>query len=223
MDIGNKDIKYLTKPLLIIAAIMLLIGLVATVGYRQVSTIYAGVNELKDNQLKLANKLETLESVKDILDENISFVDVALPRKTSVLYGISQIKKISIINNVSVSNLKAGSLALEDNGISKSSITFEVEGEQPDVHKFLLSFYNALPLMSVDKVKINNSGTSARGEVTLLVYSANNPEKIPAVTDAINGLSNEDIMILTKISGYTEPDFFEPMPSDELKKVDPFN
>lgn len=223
MDIGNKDIKYLVKPLSIISAIAILIGIVVSVGYRQVNNLYTVVSDLKSTQSKLLTKLDTLESVKEILDQNITFVDVALPRKTSVLYGLSQVKKIAFLNNVTASNLKAGSIVLDENGISKSPIVFEAEGLQSDIHNFLLSFYKALPLMSVDKVKLNNLDGITRAEVTLFVYSADNPEKIPAVTDSINGLSSEDIALLTKISTYIEPEFFEPKPTEEVQKSDPFN
>ncbi len=223
MDIGNKDIQYLLRPIVIIGVILVLIGIVFSVGYRQIFNLYTTVGELKDTQVKLAGKLDTLQSVKEVLDENITYVDVALPRRTSVLYGLSQVKKIAFLNNVRTANLKAGAMALGDNGISRSSIVFEAEGLQEDVHKFLLSFYNALPLMSIDKVKLNNVDGSTRADVTLFVYSADNPEKIPAVTDSINGLTSEDIAVLNKISTYVEPEFFDPKPIEEVQKENPFN
>lgn len=218
----NKDIKFLTKPILIVFFIAILIGAVLSVGYNQVSALYQTTVELKENQLKLAEKLGTLESVRDILNENISYVDVALPYKASVLYGLSQVKNLALRNRIIVTNLKAGSFSLEDNGISKSSLSFEAEGLDADLQQFMLSFYNALPLMTVDKVKINKADGLSRANITVYVYSADLPEKIPAVTESVSGLSNTDIQTLNRISNYIEPLFFEPKANKDDERTDPF-
>lgn len=219
---NNKDIQYLTKPISILGILFILIGFVISIGFKQISGLIDTTSELKITQTKLSEKLDTLESVRQVLNENINFVDIALPYKASVLYGLAQIKNLALLNSVIVSNLKAGSLILEDNGISKNSLIFEAEGTELDIHNFLLSFYKSLPLMTIDKVKINKAEGITRATVTLYVYSAELPEKIPAVTESVNGLTTEDITLLTKLSGYIEPAFLEPKSNGNPQRIDPF-
>lgn len=222
---NNKELKYLIKPISIVLALITLIVTVSYIGYSQISLVYAKVSDLKDTQEKLVAKLNILESVESALSENITFIDVALPSKSSIIYGLAQVKKLASENSVVVSNLKAGSAILEDNGISKYSINFEAEGFDADIQKFLLSFYKALPIMNIDKVKIDKSGDIARSTVSLYIYFADLPEKIPAVTESVNGLSSEDIKMIEELSTYTLPDFFDPKPGQNQTEArnNPFN
>lgn len=220
---NSKELQYLTKPLTILFVLVVLIGVVISIAFRQITGLVDIKSDLDTNQTKLSEKLDTLESVKKILNDNINFVDIALPYRASVLYGLSQVKNLALKNAVIVTNLKAGSLVLEDNGISKNSLIFEVEGTELDIHNFLLSFYKSLPLMTIDKLKINKSDGMARATVTLYVYSADLPEKIPAVTESVSGLTSDDIKILTTLSSYTSPTFFDPKTKENPERFDPFS
>lgn len=219
----NKEFEYLVKPLSILFVLMVLIVAIGVFGYKQVVAVTQKVAELKTIQLKLHTKLDILENVKVTLDENINFIDLVLPRKSSVLYGLAQIKKLAAINSIIVSNIKAGSAILEDNGISKYSINFEAEGNDDDIQEFLSAFFKALPIMTLNKIKIDKIEGITRTSVTMNIYSADLPDKIPAVTESVNELSERDLSILKELIEYTQPDFFDPKPSQTIEKEDPFN
>jgi hypothetical protein len=220
---NNKELKYLIKPISIFVAVIALICVVISIGYSQISLIYSKVSELKDTETKLATKLDVLESVESMLSQDINFIDIALPSRSSIIYGLAQVKKIASQNSVVISNLKAGSLILEDGGISKYSINFDAEGQDGDLQKFLMSFYNSLPIMSLDKVKIDKTSSLTRSTVSLYVYFADLPEKIPAISEPVNGLSASEIEMLNELSSYIQPDFFDPKPNSSESRTNPFN
>lgn len=219
----NSELKYIIKPGALLLTLIVMFILVITLGYKQISLLYLSTGEIKENERLLSLKLDILQTVDEVLADDISFIDIALPSRGSVLYGISQVKKLALTKNVLVSNLKTSAQALEENGISKIPITFSVEGSEGDIYSFLSTFYSALPLMNLEKVKIDKTEGVAIAAVTVSVYSAALPEKIPALAEGVDGFTNEDIQMLNRLSDFTRPDFFDPRPSEGSTRDDPFN
>lgn len=219
----NNELKYLIKPGGLLLALVVMLILVINLGSKQILGLNGKVEELKESERVLGLKLDILETVDEVLADDITHVDIALPSKGSVLYGISQIRKLSSTKNVVVTSLKTSPDLLGDDGISRNSINFEAEGSEADIYAFLESFYTALPLMNLDKVRVGTTEGVTRAVVTVNIYAANLPEKIPALTEEVVGFSNSDIETLGELSQYTLPDFFEPKPVEGADRGDPFN
>lgn len=225
MDINLKnEIKFLKKPVVILFIIIILLVIVFYIGLKNLSSLKTRMDENKIIETTLGEKVLILETVASVLPDDITFLDIVLPSKGAVLYGISQVKNQAINFNLIVSNMKSGTTVVEANGVSKNSISFEIIGEEQNVSEFLDSFSKLLPLMTIDRVSINKSSDFIRAEVTINVYSANLPQKIPSVAGSINELTNEEISLLKELVTYGLPQFIEPKVNDVMeKKVDPFN
>lgn len=218
------EINFLAKPIGILFLIIGLFVFLLSFGIKQINTIRSKIAANKKVEATLNQKIQTLETVGEILAGDVTFLDVVLPSKGSVLYGLSQIKSQSITYGVALSSLKTGTSVPEEGGLNKISISFDVEGQEQSIYSFLTSFSKILPLMNVDKASFSKSGEVTRASVTLSVYSSELPKKIPAVTEAVKELSNEDITLLKELSTYLMPQFVEPGVSTTTSpKTDPFN
>jgi hypothetical protein len=225
MDTNLKSqLSFITKPLLILSTILILFVVVILFGVNKITSARAQIDSSSKVEASLRQKVTTLETVAEILPGNTTFLDVVLPSKGSVLYGLSQIKNQALSNNILLSSLKTGTSVPEDNGVFKTSISFDAEGDEQSIYLFLNSFSNLLPLMLVDKVSINKSSDLVRASVTINVFSSELPKKIPALTESVKDLTKDEIDTITELSTYGMPQFVEPSAeSQSANKIDPFN
>ncbi|MFZ3301759.1 MAG: hypothetical protein WA152_03540 [Microgenomates group bacterium] len=225
MDTNTKSqINFIAKPAAILGVIVLLFILVLTFGMKQITTVRTKIAAGNKSEATLRQKAQTLETVAEILPGDVTFLDVVLPSKGSVLYGLSQIKNQALSNSIALSSLKTGTQIPESDGVSKISISFDAEGEEQSIYNFLNSFSKLLPLMNVDKVSLNKSGDLARASVSVSVYSSELPKKIPALTESVKELTKDEIATLTELATYGMPQFVEPEAANSNStKTDPFN
>lgn len=225
MDTNTKtQFNFLAKPLGILSVIVLLFILVLTFGLKQITSVRNKISAGNKSETTLKQKAQTLETVAEILPGDVTFLDIVLPSKGSVLYGLSQVKTQALTNNIALSSLKTGTSIPESDGVFKTSISFDAEGEEQSIYIFLNSFSKLLPLMIVDKVSINKSENLARASVSISVFSSELPKKIPALTESVKELTKEEVKTLTELSTYGMPQFVEPSVENlPTTKADPFN
>lgn len=225
MDTNTKsEFNFLVKPVSILFIIIALFILVLTFGIKQINTVRTKIAAASKNETLLKQKSSTLEAVDVALPGDTTFLDIVLPSKGSVLYGLSQVKSQALANQVTISSLKTGISVPEKDGVYKTSISFDVEGEEPSVYKFIDSFSKLLPLMNVDKVSLSKSGTIARANISIAVFSSELPKKIPALTESVKELTKAEIDLLRELATYGIPQFIEPSVSETTSvKPDPFN
>lgn len=217
------NFKYLGKPALITGFVIFCLLILLKFGLAQINKLNASIDEATQIKNLLTQKIVVLEKVDNILPGDITFVDVALPSRGSTLFALSQIKFQSVQFGVTVSNLRAGNAASDDNGLTKNPLSFDVHGDDIAILGFLKSLSKSLPLMDVDRFKITNEGDERLVSVIINVYSAGLPEKIPAVDSAVNDLAENEIKILSEIADYLLPQFVEPKANEGAGKIDPFN
>lgn len=225
MDINLKnEINFLKKSTGILAIIIILLFMVGYLGLKNIFSLKAKVDANKIIKTTLEQKISILEFIIQIIPNDVTFLDIVLPSRGSVLYGISQVKNQASTFNLSISGVKSGNIIAEENGVFKNSLTFEIIGEEQKIYQFLDSFSKLLPLMVVDKVSFSKASDFIRSEVTINVYSASLPQKITALTEPINELTVEEITLLNEVLTYGMPQFVEPKVSDTIEpKIDPFN
>lgn len=225
MDTNTKSqLNFLAKPIALLSLIIILFLIVLIAGIKQINIIRDKIATGKKTEISLSYKAGTLESVSQNLPKDVTFLDVILPSKGSVLYGLSQVKNQALVAGVTVSSLKTGSSVEDSPGIFKTSILFDAEGEEQSIYNFLDSFSRLLPLMNVEKVGLTNLQGSTLANVSISVYSAKLPTKIPSITESVTELSSQEIKILQELSEYEMPVFIEPSATLPTQlKTDPFN
>jgi len=220
----KNEINFLIKPVAIIFIIVVLILLVSVFGLKKMTLVRSENQLAKEKETTFQTKATILETVESVLPGDITFLDVVLPSRGSVLYGLSQIKNQAINYNLFISNMKSGTVIPGSAGVSKVTISFEAEGEEQNVYKFLDSFSTLLPLMNIDKVGLSKSANLVRASVSVNIFSAELPKKIPALTGVVNELTTKEITLLKELATYTLPQFIEPTVSETFSpKEDPFN
>lgn len=220
----KKDIEYMLKPLLVLVVTLGVSLFVVIKGLAWIGDVKDKLDSAISTQNKLESKFETLSAVDHTLAINSTFLDVVLPSKGAVLYAINQVKNQSVLYNLAISGLKTGVSVPEKSDVYKTTISFEAEGEESSVYEFLASFSKLLPLMNVDKVSLNKSDVIVRASITLSVYSADLPKKIPSVSDPAKELSDSEIKLLQEVAKYQMPEFVEPETQQyQAVDADPFN
>lgn len=188
-------------------------------------------SQIPSQQGKLSTQLkkeETLRQKSEILrnlDSNIANqVDItsfALPAQNSAFAVSAQLKRLAAENSVIVTNLRIGAEAKEG-VISSTDIGFDAEGAMPSVLAFLEGIGKAAPITLIDKIQINQAGGSARATVKTKVFWSELPKTLPAISEPLSDLTNEEKEILVKIVGLTPPDFVLLEPEAPRENVNPF-
>lgn len=225
MDTNYKnEMNFLLKPVLILVVVLVLISLSVVLGLRNISSVRSTLDKNRSTESSLLKKVSALQTVNNVLSGDITFLDIVLPSRGSVLYALSQVRSQAVNSNLTVSNLKTGNIIPESSGVMKSTVSFEISGQESDVFSFLGSVDQMLPLMNIEKVSFSNVSGLLTANVSLNVYSAELPKTIPSVTGTVAELSNQEVQLLNELSSYKMPLFVEPQINQSLnQKTDPFN
>lgn len=215
--------KILIKPVIFLISVVLILTVTIFIGINQISSLISKTNESKAVEVALNQKISILQKVTEVISGDTTFLDVVIPSKAAVLYGLSQIKNQAAINGLLVSNIKTGASVPDKNEIFKNQISFDVEGNAASVYNFLGSFSKILPLMNIEKIKINESSSIVRAVTTLSIYSSQLPKTIPSVSSVAVDFSDSEIKLLNELTSYTLPLFVEPKAEEVNAKEDPFN
>lgn len=218
----TKELKFFLKPLGVLIVLIVLIIITLNFGLGQINSVKAKIKKSNKDEKILITKVNTLKNVAEVLPSDISFIDIVLPSKGTSLYSMSQIKNQAYPLGLLVTNLKTGSAIQTQEGVSKTSLSFDVQGNEQVIYSYLGLFPKLLPLMKVDKVDISKAEGIANATVTLSTFSGDLPKEIPSITTPITDLSNDEIKTLKDISGFLLPQFIIPSVSIEASREDPF-
>jgi len=221
--ISKAQITFLIKPMAFLVVVAVLFVSVAAIAFNQLSSLIQKNEEAKILETKLTQKVMVLEKVTNIISGDMTFLDIVVPYKASVLYALSQVKNQSLKYGLILSNLKTGSPAAEKGDIDRIALSFDIEGQESSIYEFIASFQKLLPLMNVNKIKINTTGGIVRANINLFVYSAPLPKTIPSVSAAATDLTDQEIKMIVELSTYGLPAFVEPKSTDGYLRADPFN
>lgn len=218
----NREIKYLAKPVSIFTLVLFLVILTFTIGIGQIKKVNDKRKTAGNLQATLSKNLSTLRSATLDLQKGQNFIDVVLPASNSPLYFINQIRTQVDSRQLILTNIRTGS-TIEEGSLSKSGVSFDVEGPVDQISSFIDDLSLVLPLSNIDKVKTSFSGDLAKSSLTINVYSSEMPKKIPPITSPITELTSEEKEILTELTGYTLPNFVKPKATTPTTREDPFN
>ena len=219
----NNQIKYLAKPILILVAVLALLAFTVIFGIGKIKTLNTKIQAAKVLKGQLTQKIEILQNVQSKVDEGVGLAGIALPSKGSILFGLSQIKnKVNSLGLV-IENLKTTNTVKEENGVERSSISFDITGDDTNLYLFLDSFKKILPLSNIGKLSITGEGGVSMATITINFYSSEAVQKIPSVSGLVSGLTPGELDILNSLSSYEVPEFGIPTVSEFPVRDDLFN
>lgn len=213
------------KPLLIPVGSILVVLVLFYFGITQ------SLDRIKDKRRELAAARRdetTLEQKQEVLSdlsgEITNFVNVssaAVPEKNTSLIMISQIKSLAAQRLLFLSDISIGGSA-GDGALSKSSISFDVEGDFTQVTSFIRDIANSAPLSRIDSVEIRQGGDVVSATISLSAYGAAFPEKLPPINEPLSDLTDKEREVLGILTELQAPPFSEVTPQESIQKENPF-
>ncbi|MFZ5932503.1 MAG: type 4a pilus biogenesis protein PilO [Patescibacteria group bacterium] len=218
----SPNLSTLLVPFVYITLSIFLFILALKIGLARITDQRAKIAEGRKTQNILSQKESLLRQVEvDIL----SFVDAsanAIPEKNPALTMLAQIRNIALVNGLTVTSFKIASQA-ENPSVSSVDVSFGVDGGLTAVVSFLKSLSTLAPLSTVEKAKINQAGSVASANVTVRVYFATYPTKLPSLTEAVYDLTSEERELLDKLTSLTLPTFSRLTPQEPGVRENPFD
>lgn len=178
------------------------------------------LTQLKKEQI-LEQKTELLRNLDTTLVTRADLTSFALPSQNSSFVTISQLKNLASENLISITNLKVGAETKEGN-ISGADIGFDAEGPMESVLLFLKRIGEVAPIILIDKAQLNDTGGISRATLKVKVFWADLPKTLPAISEPLNDLTNEEKEILVKIIELSPPDFSILEPEVPRENSNPF-
>lgn len=215
--------KFLSKPLFYLFIVSVMIVSVFVMGAKKINQVNEKLLTSQNSLAELTQKYNILSSVPRKVEKEMAFFDVALPDKSALLFGLSQVKKLTAKNNLGISNVKTATQTPLQNDVFKANISFTALGSATDMFNFLEDVSKSLPLMNLEKLKITQDGDQNQIDITLNVYSSVFPEKIPSLTSPVTDLTSQETDSIHVIEGYSIPDFVTAGIQEFDPKEDLFN
>lgn len=213
-------------PVLALIFLVILFIVSSSLGYSRISSQLAEIEQTRKDENILSQKELFLREVdRNILTKSDSVV-AAVPYSNSALFLISQLRNLSTQKSVVISNLKAGSDSKDPNlSLSYVDVSFDVDGSSISVFDFIKATSGLAPLSTLQKSTFSGSGTFLRASVVLRTFFSPLPEKLPALTDPVSALSNEEVEIVAKLDTLTAPTLVEVVPAQPATTLreDPFS
>lgn len=225
-QINSKVLSFTTKKLIISVfvtiSVSVLFFVLIKIGIGKVVSQRSETKKLEKNITVLNQKIDTLSKVEDALSKNIKFFSLALPEDNPSLLISYMVKVNSAQMGLIYDNLKGGSEG-KDKNVSKVDITFDLEGPFENMITFTKATENFSPIVTLEKLKMNQSGGIFSSSFTLRGYWAALPENIPTVTQAISDFTEAETTLITRISKLLLPAFSDLAPNKPSTRTDPFN
>lgn len=192
--------KYLAKPLSLLMLIALVFVTSLFISFSKIRGLNSKIKESQKTLGLLNRKISVLENASFFVrDDSFDYTNLALPSENLPIYAIAHIRKLASENSLVLENLKFSGTSQMAGEIEKTSVSFDVEGDDEVVMIFLKLVDNGFPVSSTNKLLVNNSGTLSRISVVLDFYSSKIPSKISALSDEIKGLTDDEEFLLSKI------------------------
>jgi len=171
----------------------------------------------------LQEKVEVLSQFRGIIsDGTVSSLNAALPETNSALLMLSQIKTLSSKHSLLFSDLNVGTPAIGDSGLYKVELKFDLDGQIEQIIPFLRELKFFAPVSNIREVEFISGTEVSRSTVSIVVYFAEYPNKIPAITDPIVNLTASEVETLSVLEGLIIPDFVDLEPSAPGERANPF-
>jgi len=221
----KQEIKKLSKiagPLLVFLFV-LISGLsgVVVLGKRTLA-VRSDVQEIKKERMVLQERLDELRKFEpQMATISEQKIVLALPPSDPLLVSVSQIRRLAQQGNLFLSDLSVQDPVVETGEELKSiTVNFGIQGNQEEMLQFFQNLLYSVPLMDFVTVSVERVNTNLEAQITTRVYWASYPTSLPPIADPIDPLTEAELEIIDRISGFAGLEFEV---SSELVAQDPSN
>lgn len=228
LKLGN-SIKILIAPIVAVTVFIILLFLFVPRGISGINEKLKEYESAHSKEVLLSDKLDSLKKISITSLDPQDITVVAMPSNNPVVWVISNMRRLSEEYGVEVGGISVGRQGVGGaDKILSSVIDFECRAESMEAFlSFVDDLTKTLPITSLDAVTVNKkSGTDVNvfeGKVSLEVYWSEFPTTLPALTQPVNELTNEDLNLIGAVSRYESLSFVDLLPSEPVDRAQPFN
>ncbi len=216
------SIQVFLVPAALLILLVLLVGLAVKVGFSRIGQQRDEIAAARSSESILTQKESVLRGVQATVPSYVNTVAASLPEKNPSLSMTSQLRTLAATNGLVMENIKIGS-AVASASLAEVDISFGLEGAPATVISFLDSIKNLAPVSTIEKAKINQSAQGTRADVTVRVYFAAFPEKLPSLTEPVKELTDGERATLNRLSALSLPAFTDLKPQPAGVRENPFD
>ena len=218
-----ENVMSVIKVILPLLAILLLFVIVGKFGFGKIANIRTQISAAQTEQKVLSQKLNILTNVAATGEQFSNIAVSALPDSNPSLAVVSQLKILAGTDGLLISEVKSGSPANDNTGLSAVSVSFNVIGSRIQIESFINKISSIAPITIVDKIKINESSPgSSVANIVVKSFWAPFPTQIPPVSQAIADLTPDEQQTMQELSDLKQP-IFSQIPAAQGGKSDPFS
>lgn len=223
LKFNSANLKVSAKPIVTLVLIVIIGIVVLKLGISKVTASNQSLKDKKSEELMLGEKLDGLKKNPLGSLESANSLVVALPEKNPIMAMISQIKRFSIEEDISVGKLEVSNVSSD---ADMNSVQLAVGLSSNDLAR-LLNFVNKIPefapVSNIYEVKVGPVGTdSFQALLSMNVFWSKFPETIPSVSDPVKVLTEDETKILEAISRLIAPEYQTLDPISPVERPNPF-
>lgn len=212
------------KAFLPFLVIIFLFFIVGQFGFGKISDIQTQIQTAQTQANILNQKIQTLNNISQNGAKLSNVASNAMPDSNPDLAVIGQLQLLASTSGLGITQLKAGSPGVDASGLSDVEITFDLSGPWPGIESFLKGISTIAPITLIDKIKISEQSVNSSNDIiSVKSFWAPYPKKVPAVTEAIQGLTPSEQQILQTVSALTQPASINLPAVSNGGRSDPFN
>lgn len=224
-NIKARDLKPLGVPVASLLGIIAASFIVYRITSNQVNSLMGEIKTAKKNNTILDEKINVLSQFSANTDEStIQAINAGIPENNSSLMMLAQIKSLASGFGLNLTNLTV-STPIKEKGsdLFRVDLQFDLDGSFEQIIPFLAQLKSYAPVNNIQEVEFVSGTESARGTITITVYYAELPQKIPAITDPVVELNAKEMEILSLLEGLGSPVFVDQEPTNpDLLRTNPF-
>lgn len=220
----NSNIRLVGVPAALLVVLIVLFGFLIKVGYGQVTSQIEEFKAASEREQKIEEKVQVLRQMQNQGLDSADLSVIVLPDKNPGFIMVSQLRAKAQDNDLVLSDIKLTQPREFKEGITQMQLTAEIQSEDLDSLTALFrDFQEVAPIFSMDKVLLSAEREAFTAELNMIVYWSEFPGELPAITEPINTLTQEERNILSRLSQLEQPQFTELSPSQPRERQNPFN
>jgi|GEM_PF-3113509 len=175
----------------------------------------------------LTSRLAVLKDLPSAAPNGASITLTALPSENNSLVAVSQLRRIATENEITIKSLDLAATLATGTLLPSVLINFDFEGTAVNSISFIAGITKLAPIMVIDTVSLQSTadGNGVSAIMGVRTQWAELPTALPAITEPIAALSDEEQLLLSRLSELTQPVFGQGVESSEsasVGKADPF-
>lgn len=216
------NVSMVLTPSIYFLLSILLFVLALRTGVGRISEQRNALSQARKTQVVLEQKESLLRQIETEVSSQVDVLANVLPEKNPALIMISQVKNLAAVSGITITTFKTGAQT-EAGAVSFVNLSFDAESDLLSLISFLNTLKTLAPLSTIEKARINQQGGATSANISVRIYFAGYPSKLPNLTEAANDLSAEEKDLLGTLSGLTLPAFSTLTPQGPSIRESPFN